>query len=152
VLERFEGALPGAACNAEFRGRFAAHLKRRLTARQLGEAYLFLGARWQALDEGSLRGPLTAFAGSTRRPPLHWTVRDQAHRAQILRWTGRSSTGRALQGATEKFWSDSEPSLGSIGRTCPAAAARWTATQARLLAAIDSEEARRDALRKSRSR
>jgi hypothetical protein len=129
----YEGETLGRACNAEFRDRFAAHLRSRLDARILAASYLFLRSRWGG--SGELVWRLVAFENRTRRPPVRW---DTSYRPEIERWAQRTDEGRALQQAADDFWRESAPLLGEPGSACPAAVARWPTTQARILADIET--------------
>lgn len=142
IVRDVDANLPGTACNAEFRNRFAGHLRQRLTAAQQREAYLFLAARWPAFDRGTPMSRLTAFHGNARRPPARWSADGRLH-PEIVRWTRRDSAGRALQRAMDDFWGESAPLFGDYARLCPTAEAEWRTTRAQLLASIEAEEARR---------
>jgi hypothetical protein len=147
VFESFDGTLPGPPCNAEFRSRFAGHLRSRLTPRQMRAAYLFLGARWTSLDPNALRTRLMHFASrGQRRPPLALAVRDERQREEIVAWMRGNAAGRAVQRASDDFWRENAPLLDSMAATCPAAAARWEADRARFLAMVAAEEVRQRAL------
>jgi hypothetical protein len=142
IVRDVDANLPGTACNAEFRDRFAGHLRRRLTAAQQREAYLFLAARWPAFDRSTPMARLTAFQGDSRRPPARWSADDRLH-TQIVRWTRRDPAGRTLQRAMDDFWRESAPLFGDYARLCPAAEAEWQTTRAQLLADLNAEAARR---------
>lgn len=149
VLRHFDGETLGPTCNAEVRSRFAAFLGSRLTARQLRASYIFLIARGPDRDPSALVQRMMAFRGVMRRPPVHWLPRDRWQGAQIIRWTSRHPTGRALQAAVDAFWRENEPLLGSVERTCPVAAARWSVEQARLVSQIEADLNRRRAAMKA---
>ena len=151
ILGEVDGELPGTPCNTEVRARFAGLVRRRLTARQQREAYLFLGARWPSLDPSSPRTRLTTFHIRTRRPPVHWMALDPRQNRQIVRWVARDSTGRAVQRAIDEFWQETEPLLGDLDRLCPAAAATWAAAQRQVVAAIEAEQERRAATEAARA-
>jgi hypothetical protein len=118
----------GPLCNAEFRGRFAEHLRRRLTPAQLKASFVFLAAR----RRHDVVERLMAFEGNGRRPPVRWAVGPQ-----IFAWAGRHPAGRALSAAIADFWRDSRPLLGRPELSCPTAAARWRQDQAELVARIE---------------
>lgn len=140
----------GATCNGEFRGRFAAHLRHRLTARQMRESYLFLGSYWEPPRvPAGLRWRLTRFAPGTRRPPVQWYEVGGQQAEEITRWTRRVATGRALNRAIEDFWRDAEPILDDTARACPEAAARWPAEQARLVDELEAPLLRRQRARRA---
>lgn len=145
ILRDVDDALPGTPCNAEFRDWFADHLRRGMTARQLRGAYLFLGARWPSLDRSWAVTRFTAFAGNARRPPVHWVSPEPRLHASILRWARRDATGWAVQRAMDDFWRDNAPLFGDYARICPVAETEWRGTRARLVAALEAEEARREA-------
>jgi hypothetical protein len=127
----------GPACNAEFRERFSAHLRRRLDARQLRASYLFLATRWRGEPAVSRAPRLIAFEGRTRRPPLRWVAANQWDDAQIARWLARKPAGRALKQAMDEFWAEATPLLDDSASACPAAVAAWPAVQARIVAEIE---------------
>jgi hypothetical protein len=156
----WQGETVGPACNAEFRGRFAALLRRRMTEPQLRAAYLFLAARawnWKGnpvplqnaghldLDDLTLSrvtiSRLVAFEGRTRRPPIRWTP-DSSRHQDIIRWTRRDPSGRALQAAMDAFWQEHGAVLSESERVCPAATARWPSVQAQIVAPLESWPAR----------
>jgi hypothetical protein len=142
VVRSLGGELPGAACNAEVRNRFAGHLRRRLTARQLREATLFLGAGWFRIDAREPVTRLTAFRTPDRRAPVDWQGGPESG---LARWAREDRTGRALQRATDGFWRETGPLLGDADRLCPAATTVWRAAQRALVDDIRVEEARRAA-------
>ncbi|HZF93338.1 MAG TPA: hypothetical protein VEZ20_00545 [Allosphingosinicella sp.] len=130
----------GPTCNAEVRGRFAAHLRRRLSPRQLHESYLFLGSYWDPPRSAeTLRWRLAAFASGTRRPPLRWAGVNRRQEQEIGRWTRLVPSGRVLRQAMDDFWRETEPLLGDTAAVCPQAAARWPAEQARLVDMLDAQ-------------
>lgn len=152
----WEGETIGPACNAEFRGRFVAVLRRRMTEPQRRDAYLFLASRianWKG-DPAPLGNAghlstdpraisrLVAFEGRTRRPPIRWTAASYREERSIRRWIARHSSGRALQAAIDEFWRESEPLLLDSERTCPEATARWPSVQARIVAPLEAWVAR----------
>jgi hypothetical protein len=140
----YEGETLGRACNAEYRDRFAAHLRSRLDAAQLRASYLFLRSRWGG--SGQLVWRLVAFENRGRRPPVRW---DTPYRPEIERWTGGSAEGRALQQAVNDFWRDNAALLEEPLRACPAAVARWPAAQARIVAEIERNNPQLAARRRS---
>lgn len=144
----FEGETLGTMCNAEFRRRFAAHLRRRLSEADLRESYLSLAARWHriAWPHSTLRR-LVAFAGEARRPPLRWTTEERWQERDIARWMRVTRPGRALTQALDDFWSDSAPLLGDDRLMCPDAVARWPEAQARIVALVEARIAEREASR-----
>jgi hypothetical protein len=147
VFESFEGTPPGERCNAEFRSRFAGHLRSRLTPRQMRAAYLYLGARWTWLDPNAVRTRLMQFASrGQRRPPLALAVADEWQREEIVAWMRGNAAGRAVQRASDDFWRENAPLLDDMARTCPVAAARWETDRARFLAMVAAEEVRQQAL------
>ena len=111
-------------CNAEFRGRFAEHLRRRLPPVQLEQSYIFLAAR----RPDALRR-LMAFGGRERRPPVHW-VGD----SRISAWARRHPTGQALSAAIAGFWRETTPLLANAESSCPAAFTRWKQSRDALVA------------------
>lgn len=146
----WEGETFGPACNAEFRTRFAALLRRRMTEPQRQEAYLFLAARmneWKG-EPQPLRpvghfdfeprgiSRLIAFEGPTRRPPIRWNASSSGDPHDIARWLRDDPTGRALQSALDEFWRENAPLVDPSERACPAALARWPSVQARIVAPI----------------
>lgn len=145
ILEDVDGVLPGRPCNAEFRGRFADHLRRIMTAEQLRNATLFLGARWPSLNQPGTMARFTVFGRDVRQPPVHWVSPEPRLGGQVRRWTRRDAAGRALQAAMDDFWRDTAPLFGDYARICPIAETAWRGTQARLVAALEAEEARREA-------
>ncbi|HEX8224618.1 MAG TPA: hypothetical protein VF605_12445 [Allosphingosinicella sp.] len=126
----------GPNCNAEFRGRFADHLRRRLTRAQLEESFVFLAARRRS----NVVERLMAFKGRTRSPPVGW-----AADAQIVAWAGRHPSGRALSATVAAFWNETAPLLAGPETSCPAAFATWRQGQAELVARIEEALARRGA-------
>ena len=138
VLRNFDGEWLGAGCNAEVRARFAALLGRRMTNKQIRDAYLFLAVR--RADTKPTRRAM-AFEGTTRRPPVRWIDEE------IRRWADRKASGRTLQQAIAQFWSEQEPLLADTDKLCPTAAARWRADQSRLFTLIEARLERRKALR-----
>ncbi|HEV7658437.1 MAG TPA: hypothetical protein VGO55_01200 [Allosphingosinicella sp.] len=112
-------ARPGPACNAEFRERFAAHLRGRLDAPRVRASYLFLAVRWS----GSARpvSRLVSFEDCRPRPPVRWGT---YYRPEIERWMRRTGEGRALRRAADDFWRDNAALLETPDRACPAALAR----------------------------
>lgn len=136
----YQGETLGRACNAEFRDRFAADLRRRLDARQLRATYLFLAARWSGSERPARR--LVAFEDRGRRPPVRW---ESWYRRDIDRWTRRDGDGRALQRSLDDFWRENAPLLDDTARACPAAAARWPDMQARIVAEIEASNPQRTA-------
>jgi hypothetical protein len=118
----------GPVCNAEFRGRFADHLRRQLTPAQLKQSYIFLTAR---RPHGAVQR-LMAFEGKGRLPPVSWVGN-----AQIFAWAGRHPTGRALSAAIAGFWRETTPLLANPELSCPDVFARWRQGQAVLVAHIE---------------
>lgn len=132
------GETLGSICNEELRASLADSLRRRLTAKQMRDSYLFLAARrpeWDGRYVPLIR--LAAFQGQSRRPPVRWLGAD------IQRWARRHPSGQALQQAADIFWRENEGLLGSTELACPAAAERWRAEQSRLVALIDGRLASR---------
>jgi hypothetical protein len=115
-------------CNAEFRARFAGHLRRRLAPADLAKSFVFLTARRRQ----DVVERLMAFQGKTRMPPVHW-----AADAQIVAWAGRHPSGRALSAVIADFWRESAPLLASTELSCPSAFAVWKRDQADLVARIE---------------
>lgn len=136
LLDEYGPGTLGPYCNAEFRGRFAEHLRRRLTPAQLRESFVFLGARRRQ----DVVERLMAFAGKGRRPPVRWIGSPQ-----IVGWAGRHPAGRALSAAIDDFWRETAPQLASPERSCPVEFARWQQDQAVLLAQIEAALKRRSA-------
>jgi hypothetical protein len=130
----------GPVCNAEFRGRFAMDLRRRLTPEQLRRAYLFLAARSRTPERDhpsrALRR-LIAFEGSTRRPPVRWFTEDRVQEKDIARWIATDKTGRALWAAMDAFWREQAGQLANTQQICPDAVERWPAIRAPLVAALE---------------
>jgi hypothetical protein len=140
------------------RTRFAAHIGRRVHGPgQLKEAYRFLAARtpyWRG-DPPALQptghwredlpmvSRLVAFDGDTRRPPVRWSADFESIEQDLVRWTGRSRTGRLVRQAMDEFWRENGPLLGSDARICPETAARRTAIQARIVAPLAEAAERR---------
>lgn len=118
----------GPDCNAEFRARFAEHLRRQLSPAQVKQSYVFLATR----RPGGAVQRLMAFERRGRRPPVHWIGN-----AQILDWARRHPTGRALSAAIAAFWSETAPLLASPQSSCPAAFESWRQGQADLVARIE---------------
>jgi hypothetical protein len=118
----------GPPCNAEFRGRFAQHLRRRLTPGQLKRSFIFLAAR---RPDGAVQR-LMAFEGNGRLPPVSWVGN-----AEIPAWARRHPTGRALSGAIAGFWRETGHLLAGAESSCPAAFAQWRREQADLIAHIE---------------
>lgn len=152
----WEGETFGPACNAEFRTRFAALLRRRMSEEERREAYRFLAARignWKGdplplQPVGHLAGERrgisrhVAFAGGARRPPIRWLSPSSGQPGDIERWLRGTSSGRALQGAMDEFWHDNGALIESSQQACPAALARWPSVQARIVAPIEAAIAR----------
>lgn len=137
---RSEGVPLAWACNAEVRDRFAAYLRRRLSARELRDSYVFLAAR---RDRSLSLRRLMAFQGKTRLPPLRWIPTGPGQWVEIQRWQQRQSVGRALAAAIESFWEETTPSLADTARTCPGTYAAWRSDQAAAVKQIDAEVERR---------
>lgn len=135
ILDTYRG--PGATCNAEVRGRFAAHLRRRLTPAQLSEVYVFLAAR---RSDEPIVDRMTAFEGRSRRPPLLWMGSNRLQTLQIRGWLRRLPAGRALKSAADQFWAETEPLLADPGRLCPAATAAWPSARADLVRRLEALE------------
>lgn len=156
IVGRWRGETLGPACNAEFRARFAEHLRRTMEPRALRDAYIFLAPRtpyWRgqpvALQptahwaEGRpMISRLVAFDGTSRRPPVRWSAEFETIEREIVRWTKRDRTGRALQRSMDAFWRDHAALLDAPERACPDAAARWPSVQARIVARLESLAAR----------
>ena len=152
----WEGETIGPACNAEFRSRFAAVLRRRLTEPQLREAYLFLASRianWKGdpvplQTAGHVAGDpraisrLVAFEGHGRSLPVRWTADSYREVQRIRGWMARDPGGRALKAAIDEFWSESAPLLDAPEHACPAATARWPSVQAQIVAPLEAWVAR----------
>lgn len=115
-------------CNAEFRGRFAEHLRRRLTRAQLGGSFTFLAARRRP----AVVERLMAFKGRTRLPPVQWVADPE-----IVAWARRHPSGRALSAEIAAFWSETGPQVASPELACPAAFESWRRGQAELVAHIE---------------
>lgn len=128
IVVDYGPSMLGPDCNAEFRGLFAEHLRRRLTPAQMKRSYVFLAVR----RPGGPVQRLMAFRGKVRRPPVHW-VAD----AQIHGWARRAPSGRALSRAIADFWREMEPRLSGPATSCPAAFADWRRDQADLVARIE---------------
>lgn len=144
VLHEYEGWTPGPACNAEFRDRFAAFLRRRLTQEQLRAGYLFLAARWEGTDgPQARRSRLMAFEPGMRRPPVRWNPASAYDEAAFWRWVAEHPDAQALRAAVDAFWRREGGRLGSMRRACPRTAAAWPAQQARIVAEIRALEAAR---------
>lgn len=133
IVSDYGPANLGPNCNAEFRGLFAAHVRRRLTPAQLEKTYVFLAVR----RPGGPVQRLMAFRGKARRPPVHW-----AGSAQVDDWVRRAPSGRALSAAIAEFWSEMEPRLSGPATSCPMAFAKWRADQADLVARIEKSLSR----------
>jgi hypothetical protein len=142
IFRDFDGVPIGPACNAEVRGRFAEHLRRRLTADELRTAYTFLAARRP--PAGRIQR-VAAFAGESRRPPLYWVGGNYSQGEEMGRWLRTHPAGRALKRATDDFWAEAAALLADDDRTCPAAAARFRTDRAALIRLLDAEEQRRAA-------
>jgi hypothetical protein len=127
VVDYGPGTL-GPPCNAEFRGRFAEHLRRQLSEARLKQSYVFLAAR----RPGGAVQRLMAFKGKGRAPPVNWVGN-----AQISAWAGRHPAGRALSAAIAAFWHETGPLLASPELSCPAAFAGWRQDRAVLVAHIE---------------
>jgi hypothetical protein len=127
-LAYYQGETPGRACNAEFRDNFAAYLRRRLDARQLRGAYLFLRSRWAG--PGTPLSRLVYFQNQGRRPPVQWDWDGES----IERWMRRADEGRALKRVLDDFWREYGPLLGDAARVCPVAAGRDGEIRATILA------------------
>lgn len=134
ILDDYHPGTLAPYCNAEFRGRFAEHLRRRLTPAQLRESFVFLGARRRQ----DVVERLMAFAGNGRLPPVRWTAD-----AEIVGWAGRHPSGRALSSAIAGFWRETTPLLASPERSCPVEFARWRQDRAALVANIEAAVKRR---------
>jgi hypothetical protein len=147
IFRGYEGGTPGQLCNSEVRVRFAAHLRRRLSAETLREVYIFLRARRPDSDRIAR---MTAFEGRSRQPPLRWAGRDEWATVQVRRWLVGQAPGRALKAATDEFWSENAPLLADTRSACPAAADAWPAAQAALVEAMDAAEERRRAAREGK--
>lgn len=130
------GETLGRACNAEFRDRFAAYLRRRLDPGQLRASYLFLASRSDHPGRPVTR--LVRFEGDQRRPPVRWISR---FNDDIERWERRTAVGRAMKQALDDFWRENGPPLGDNASVCPAAVARWPAIQAQILADLERQYA-----------
>lgn len=128
IVRDWGPGMPGPNCNAEFRGLFAEHLRRRLTPAQLKQSYVFLAVR----RPGGAVQRLMVFTGKVRRPPVHWVGS-----AQIDDWVRRAPSGRALATAIADFWSEMEPRLSGQATSCPTAYAKWREDQADLVARIE---------------
>lgn len=128
IVSDYGPAMLGPECNAEFRGLFAEHLRRRLTPAQLKRSYMFLAARRPARPVQRLM----AFRGKVRRPPVHWVGG-----GQIGDWVRRAPAGRALSAAIADFWIGMEPRLSGPRTSCPAAFAQWRRDQSELVARIE---------------
>ncbi|HEX8622122.1 MAG TPA: hypothetical protein VF718_09130 [Allosphingosinicella sp.] len=115
VSDHGPGSL-GPPCNAEFRVRFAEHLRRRLAPAELRRSFVFLAARRRA----DVIERLMAFHGRTRLPPVDW-----AADPGIVDWARRHPSGRALSAAVAGFWRESGPLLASAELSCPSAFAAW---------------------------
>jgi hypothetical protein len=157
-LASWRGETFGPACNAEVRTRFAAHIGRRVHGPgQLKEAYRFLAARtpyWRGYpvplqptghwrEDLPMVSRLVAFDGDTRRPPVRWSAEFESIEQDLVRWTGRSRTGRLVRQAMDEFWRENGPLLGSDARVCPEAAARSPSVQARIVAPLAEAAERR---------
>jgi hypothetical protein len=125
----------GPVCNAEFRERFAAYIRRRLDDRQLRAAYLFLGARWRG-REPTLFRIMRFREWRVRRPPVEWST---SYPLDIQRWVQSTDEGRAVQQVIDDFWRENGPLVDDNARACPATVARWPEIQARLVAVIEAE-------------
>jgi hypothetical protein len=149
ITRKWHGEISfGKGCNAEFRERFASHLRRRLTAEQVRAAYLFLRARSRVGEKADMYTPLrrlTAFEGTTRRPPVRWFTEDPLQEEQIKRWTAADPAGQALQAAMDEFWREHQTMLGDTTRLCPRALAQWPAVRAPLVAELEAALAARRA-------
>jgi hypothetical protein len=156
IAPPWEGETFGPACNAEFRTRFAALLRRRMSEAQRREAYLFLAARignWkggpqplQPIGQFSVErlgiARLVAFTGGTRRPPIEWLGASSGEPDDIRRWLRATESGRALQATMDDFWSENGALIETPEQACPAALARWPSVQARIVAPIAAAIAR----------
>ena len=152
VVGRWRGETFGPACNAEFRARFAEHLRGTMEPRALRDAYIFLAPRtpyWRGQPvalrpmahwaEGRpMISRLVAFDGTGRRPPVRWSAEFETIEREIVRWTKRDRTGRALQRSMDAFWRDHAALLDAPERACPDAAARWPTVQARIVARLEA--------------
>lgn len=139
---RLSASVTGPACNSEVRDRFAAYLRRRLTAGQLRDAYVFLlPRRFHSLF--GYRRRLMSFAGATRQPPVQWANLELDQWNQVLRWERKRPEGRALKAAVEGFWTETAPLLPDSARACPAADSEWRSEQAEVVKEIAAQEARR---------
>lgn len=127
----------GPACNAEFRGAFAALLRRRLTPAELRRAWLFLSARQRSGDlYGSTYHRLVRFEGKTRAPPLRWVAQDEWLQEQVTGAIRRTAWGRSISAAADAFWREQASRLSDDRQICPKAAAAWEVARQALLAKI----------------
>lgn len=128
IVSDYGPGMLGPPCNAEFRGRFAEHLRRRVAPADLRKGFVFLAAR----RRHGVVERLMAFQGKTRLPPVDWVAN-----VQIVAWAGRHPSGRALSAAIAGFWRESAPLLASAQLSCPSAFADWKRDQADLVARIE---------------
>ena len=145
----------GRSCNAEVRGRFAMHLRRRLGASELRRAYLFLAARSRIPERHASWQPLrrlVAFDYSSRRPPMRWATEDQVQEKDIARWSSGTKAGRALGSAIDAFWREQAPSLEDTRRVCPKALDAWPTVRAPFVAAVADAVAERRRQREAKKR
>jgi hypothetical protein len=144
VMNEYEEWTPGPACNAEFRRRFSAFLRRRLSREELRASFLFLAARWTGMDVPEVtRSRFMAFASGSRQPPVRWIAAHPFDEPEFGRWTAEDRDARALRGTIDAFWLRQAGSLDDGRRACPRTAARWPVQQARIVARIEALEAAR---------
>lgn len=135
-LFRIDDIYPfGERCNAEYRARFAAHLRRTLSPERLRQAWLFLNSRRRSDRNGFLGYyRLIMFEDQARTPPVRWIFPNEWIRKETLGALRRTKWGPDLQAAADAFWGRNSADLADDARACPAAAAEWAAVRAQLRA------------------
>jgi hypothetical protein len=117
TIRDFGGTDELAACNVEFRDRFAGWLSEQLSEEDMRASWLFLIARKR--EQRRTYGRLMTFDRETRKPPVHWWSYDRWIAKDIDRFVTKDAAGRRLAEKIASFWGQHAAMLESDDLACP---------------------------------